>query len=164
MPLVLGVDSSTQATKVEVRDAETGKPWGAGRRLHPDTSPPRSEQDPSAWWGAFVQAVHEAARYNVAAISVAGQQHGLVGLDGEGRPVHPAKLWNDTESSDQAAALVEKLGAEAWARAVGTVPVASLTVTKLAWLRDRQPAAFRQLRHVLLPHDWLTWRLTGRMV
>jgi xylulokinase len=164
MPLVLGADSSTQSTTIEVRDAETGKRWGSGRWSHPETTPPRSEQQPAAWWAAFVQAVHEARRYNVAAISVAGQQHGLVALDRDATPVYPAKLWNDTESADQAAELLGHLGAEGWAKAVGTVPVSALTVTKLAWLRERHPDAFQKIRHVLLPHDWLTWRLTGRMV
>jgi xylulokinase len=112
----------------------------------------------------MIQAIHEAGRYNVAAMSVCGQQHGLVGLDRDGQPVHPAKLWNDTESADQAAALMDDLGAEVWAQAVGSVPVASLTITKLAWLREREPDAYRRLEHVLLPHDWLTWRLTGHMV
>jgi xylulokinase len=164
MPLVVGADSSTQSTKVEVRDAETGRRWGHGRRPHPETIPPRSEQDPSSWWAAMIQAIHEAGRYNVAAMSVCGQQHGLVGLDREGQPVHPAKLWNDTESADQAAALVDGLGPEVWAQAVGSVPVASYTISKLAWLREREPDAYARLEHILLPHDWLTWRLTGHMV
>lgn len=164
MPLVAGIDSSTSATKVEVRDADTGRHWGSGRRPHPPTTPPRSEQDPAAWWGALVQAWHDAARYGPLAISVAGQQHGLVVLDEEARVLRPAKLWNDTESASDAAALVEAAGSQVWAEACGSVPVASFTVTKLAWLKRVDPVTFARLRHVLLPHDWLTWRLTGRLV
>lgn len=162
--LVAGVDSSTTAAKVEVRDADTGRRWASGRWPHPTTQPPRSEQDPGSWWGALVQAWHDAGRYDPVALSVAGQQHGLVVLDEEANVLRDAKLWNDTESADDAADLVARLGPQAWAEGCGSVPVASFTVTKLAWLRRAEPDTFARVRHVLLPHDWLTWRLTGRLV
>ena len=166
MALVVGVDSSTSATKVEVRDAETGKRWGAGREPHPPTgTPPRSEQDPSAWWAALIQAFHRAGRYeDVAAISVAGQQHGLIALDTDDRVLRPAKLWNDTESAPEAAELVARLGSRGWASSAGSVPTASFTVTKLAWLRRHEPDTYARLARVALPHDWLTLKLTGRLV
>jgi xylulokinase len=166
MPLVGGVDSSTTATKVEVRDLDTGRVVGRGAAPHPPTRPPRSEQDPAAWWAAFEAAWAEAGAPSVSGISVAGQQHGLVALDGERRVVRPAKLWNDTESAPEAAELIERLpgGRKAWADACGLVPVASFTVTKLAWLRRHEPGSWERLAHVLLPHDWLTFRLTGRLV
>src|SRR4051812_14446408 len=166
MALVAGIDSSTSATKVEVLDAETGRRWGRGRESHPPTgTPPRSEQDPGAWWSALIQAFHAAGRYDdVAALSVAGQQHGMVALDDGLDVLRPAKLWNDTESATEAAALVEQLGAEAWATAAGSVPTASFTVTKLAWLRAHEPDTYARLAAVALPHDWLTFRLTGRLV
>ncbi len=85
----------------------------------------------------------------------------MVVLDAAGAVVRPAKLWNDTESAPDAAALVERLGAEAWSAAVGLVPVASYTVTKLAWLRRCEPDAWARLARVVLPHDWLNLRLTG---
>src|SRR6059058_2885500 len=100
MPLVLGVDSSTQATKVEVRDADTGALVADGRAPHPATTPPRSEQHPAAWRDALAAA--RAGLPAVDAISIAGQQHGLVALDSTGEPVRPAKLWNDTESAPDA--------------------------------------------------------------
>src|SRR5688500_5620975 len=101
MALVVGVDSSTQSTKVEARDAATGDVVAGGSAKHPATSPPVSEQDPRAWWDAFVAAIGQLGdhRKEVAAISVAGQQHGLVLLDADGTPVRPAKLWNDTTSA-----------------------------------------------------------------
>ena len=79
--------------------------------------------------------------------------------------VRPAKLWNDTESAEDAASLIEKLpgGRQAWAEACGSVPVASFTITKLAWLRRNEPEAFERMAHVVLPHDWLTFRLTGSL-
>lgn len=168
MPLVLGVDSSTSACKVELRDADSGELVAAGRAPHPPTTPPRSEQDPAAWGHAFEQAcvaagVGDASR-RPDAVAVAGQQHGMVVLDAAGAVLRPAKLWNDTESAPDAASLVERLdgGAAAWATACGSVPVASFTISKLAWLRRREPDVFDRVASVLLPHDWLTATLTGR--
>ncbi len=164
MPLVLGVDSSTQSTKVELRDADDGRLVAAGRAPHPPTTPPRSEQDPEAWWSALRAAVASLPGAEIAAVSVAAQQMGLVVLDGLGNVVRPAKLWNDTESAAESRRLVEKLGAGAWARACGSVPVASFTITKLAWLKQHEPSSWARLARVLVPHDWLTWRLSGRFV
>ncbi len=98
---------------------------------------------------------------DVAAVSVGAQQHGMVCLDDSGAVVRPALLWNDTRSDRAAADLVAQLGAEAWARAVGSVPVASFTVTKLRWLAEHEPAHADRTAAVCLPHDWLTWRLAG---
>jgi xylulokinase len=164
MPLVLGVDSSTQSTKVELRDADDGRLVASGRAPHPATDPPRSEQDPQVWWAALGAAIAQLPRVEVAAVSVAAQQMGLVALDAALTPVRPAKLWNDTESASQAAAMVERFGAAQWARACGSVPVASFTVTKLAWLREVEPSSYARLARACVPHDWLTLRLAGRLV
>ncbi len=106
------------------------------------------------------------ARRTVTAISVAGQQHGMVVLDEQREVLRPAKLWNDTESAPDAAWLIGQLpgGRQAWADACGLVPVASFTITKLSWLHRSEPETWRRLAHVVLPHDWLTFRLTGRLV
>ena len=165
-PLVAGVDSSTQSTKVELREVETGALVGTGRGPHPPTSPPVSEQDPGSWWSALVEALSQLRPYldRVVAISVAGQQHGLVLVDSAGKTVRPAKLWNDTTSAAQATALRERLGAAEWASRCGLVPVASFSITKLAWLAGHEPGHLARADRVLLPHDWLTWRLTGQHV
>ena len=166
MPLVVGVDSSTQSTKVEARDADTGQVVATGTAKHPPTSPPVSEQDPRAWWDALVTAMSQLGdhRHDVVAISVAGQQHGLVLLDDEGLPVRPAKLWNDTTSAPQAERMVLELGTEQWAALTGSVPVASFTITKLAWVAEHEPEALARATRVMLPHDYLTWRLCGQHV
>lgn len=164
MPLVAGVDSSTSACKIEVRDVDTGALVASGRAPHPPTTPPCSEQHPDAWWSAFEEAAGQADLYGAnrpEAIAVGGQQHGLVVLDDQGEVLRPAKLWNDTESADDAAALVEALGADAWVTACGSVPVPSFTITKLAWLKRREPETFARVSRAMLPHDWLTHRLTG---
>jgi xylulokinase len=163
MTLVAGIDSSTQACKVVVRDAETGRLARQGRAAHPGGT----EVDPEAWWAALQEAVAEAGGLDdVEAVAVAAQQHGCVCLDGDGHVVRPALLWNDTRSAAAASELVTELGpgadgGRAWAEAVGSVPVAAFTVTKLRWLADHEPDNARRAEAVCLPHDWLTWRLTG---
>ncbi|MFN8023312.1 MAG: xylulokinase [Acidimicrobiales bacterium] len=159
--LVAGVDSSTQSTKVEIRRLDDGAVVAHGSAPHPATTPPRSEQDPAAWLEAFHAAWSSAGSPTVEAISVAGQQHGMVALDGDGQVLRPAKLWNDTESAPDAGWLRKQLpeGAAAWAQAVGSVPTASFTATKLSWLHRSEPETWARLAHVLLPHDWLTSQL-----
>jgi xylulokinase len=162
---VLGVDSSTQACKVERRDVATGRLLGAGRAPHPAVTPPRSEQHPHAWRDALVAAVRQACPdggADVVAISAAAQQHGMVVLDAQDTVLRPAKLWNDSESAPQAQELRTMLTAAQWAQACGSVPVASFTITKLAWLAASEPDVFARVASVLLPHDWLTSWLCGR--
>jgi xylulokinase len=164
--LVAGIDSSTQSCKVVIREAVTGALVREGRAPHPDGT----EVDPAAWREALSVALTEAGGLaDVAAVSVAGQQHGMVCLDAEGEVVRPALLWNDTRSAAAAAALVAELGdgdgdrgARAWAGAVGSVPLAAFTVTKLRWLAEHEPDAMARTAAVCLPHDWLTWQLAGR--
>lgn len=195
--LVAGVDSSTQSCKVVIRDAETGALVRSGSAPHPAGT----EVHPDAWWDALQAAVAAAGGLDdVAAVSVAGQQHGMVCLDSDGAVVRPALLWNDTRSAGAAAALVaeagrrvrpfpvsgtdrevqsredagsgplagDELGTSAleagarwWADAVGSVPVASFTATKLRWLAENEPENAARTAAVCLPHDWLTWRLAG---
>ncbi len=162
MQLVAGVDSSTQSTKIEVRELSTGRIVASGSAPHSVVTPPTSEQDPMSWFVAFESAWGAAGSPDVDSISVGGQQHGMVALDVSGDPIHPAKLWNDTESSDDAQRLIDQLGsAAAWVEAVGSVPVAAFTITKLSWLRRTRPNAWANIDRVMLPHDYLTHRLTG---
>jgi xylulokinase len=158
--LVAGVDSSTQSTKVLLCQAEDGAVVGQSSAPHPDGT----ECAPELWW----QALSEAGRGlldRADAIGVAAQQHGMVVLDEAGQVIRPALLWNDMRSAPQAAALIAELGGPAeWARRTGSVPTASFTVTKLRWLAEHEPASAERAAHVLLPHDWLTWRLTGGAV
>lgn len=165
MPLVVGVDSSTSACKIQVRDAESGEVVATGRAPHPATNPPCSEQDPRDWERAFAVACAEAGvpgSHAPVAVAVAAQQHGLVVLGADGEVLRPAKLWNDTESAPDAQALLTELTPAAWARACGSVPVPSFTITKLRWLLRCEPDTLRRTASIMLPHDWLTFRLTGR--
>ncbi|BFV57336.1 xylulokinase [Kitasatospora sp. CMC57] len=162
--IAIGIDSSTQATKALAVDVATGELLGEGRAPHTvrGTGGAR-ESDPEQWWQALCTAVAATGHADRAdAVSVAGQQHGLVTLDAAGSPVHPAMLWNDTRSAPEAAALVQELGRDEWARRVGSVPGASFTVTKWAWLRAQGLTS--GVAAVRLPHEYLTERLTGKAV
>src|SRR5919107_1271197 len=152
MTLVAGVDSSTQSCKVVVRGAESGALVREGRAAHPDGT----EVDPAAWSTALRTAIGAAGGLaDVAAVAVGGQQHGMVCLDDAGEVVRPALLWNDTRSAQAATDLTAELGGgQAWADAVGLVPVASFTVTKLRWLAEHEPANAARTAAVCLPHDW----------
>ena len=159
MTLVAGIDSSTQSCKVLVCDAGTGEVLREGRAPHPDGI----EIDPGAWEAAAHAAIEAADGFDdVAAVSVGAQQHGMVCLDAAGDVVRPALLWNDVRSAGAALALVDEFGGpDAWADAVGVVPLSAITVAKLRWLADHEPENADRTAAVCLPHDWLTWRLRG---
>ncbi|HXA62627.1 MAG TPA: xylulokinase [Streptosporangiaceae bacterium] len=153
-PLVAGIDSSTQSTKVVLCRASDGTVVEEFSAPHPDGT----ECDPRHWLAALEQGRELLER--ASAVSVAAQQHGMVALDSAGEVVRPALLWNDTRSAPQAAALVAELGGPLeWASLAGSVPVASFTVTKLRWLAEAEPPHAARTAAVLLPHDWLTWKL-----
>ena len=157
-PLVAGVDSSTQSVKVVVRNAQTGELVREVRATHPDGT----EVAPQVWWQALSGVLADALE-DVTAMAVAAQQHGMVVLDEAGEVVRPALLWNDTRSAEDAADLVRELGGpQAWADAVGSVPVAAFTVSKVRWLARSEPEQARRVASLMLPHDYLTWLLAGR--
>lgn len=165
MALVAGVDSSTQSCKIVIRDAKTGALVRQARASHPDGT----EIHPEHWRTALGEAIESAGGLeDVAALAVGGQQHGMVVLDADGEVIRPALLWNDTRSAAAADELIRELGdgdeeagRRAWAQAIGSVPVASLTITKLRWLADHEPDNAARIAAICLPHDWLTWRLSG---
>jgi xylulokinase len=156
--LVAGIDSSTQSTKVLLVRAADGRvvdsasaPHPAGTQVHPD-----------AWWEALQQA-GAGLLDRASAIGVGGQQHGMVALDASGDVVREALLWNDLRSAPQIATVVEHLGgAQECANRIGSVPPASFTVTKLRWMAEHEPDNAARTAAVLLPHDWLTWKLGGQ--
>ncbi len=157
--LIAGVDSSTQSVKVVIRDAYTGELIRQGRAPHPEGT----EIDPALWKEALANAISQAGGLqDIEAISIAGQQHGMVALDSDGNVIRPALLWNDTRSAGAARDLNSELGGnfEA-ARKVGSVLVASFTASKLRWLADNEAANAARVAAVALPHDWLSWQLQG---
>lgn len=157
--LVAGVDSSTQSTKIVIRDAQTGELIRQARASHPDGT----EVDPLHWKNALDTAMKEIGGIDdVDAISVGGQQHGMVALDESGKVIRPALLWNDVRSAKEATQLNQELGGDAQtARKVGSVLVASFTASKLRWLADHEKENAAKVRAVALPHDWVSWQLSG---
>ena len=182
--LVAGVDTSTQSTKVRVTDALTGRTVRFGQARHPKGT----SVDPNAWWDAFLAAAREAGGLDdVSALAVGGQQHGMVLLDERGAVIRDALLWNDTRSAPQAERLIRAFGEapatdaerargvedgdgddaatlrgkQRWVLAVGSSPVASYTLTKVAWTAEAEPDNARRIAAIALPHDWLSWRIAG---
>lgn len=160
MTLVAGVDSSTQSVKIVVCDLENGAVVRSGRASHPDGT----EVSASAWLTAYQEATTDPALLDgVAALAVGGQQHGMVTLDEDGELVRDALLWNDNRSAPDAIDLIAELGGPTvWADAVGSVPVASMTVAKIRWLARAEPENAARTAQVVLPHDWLSWQIGGR--
>ena len=159
MTLVAGVDSSTQAVKVVIRDAHSGALIREGRASHPEGT----EVDPKKWWEALEMAISSAGGLDdVDAISIGGQQHGMVALDQAGEVIRPALLWNDTRSAQTAETLNQELGGnQAMADACGSVLVASFTASKVRWMADSEPELTSRVVAIALPHDWLSWQLQG---
>ena len=159
MTLIAGVDSSTQSVKLVIRDAHSGALVREGRAPHPDGT----EVDPKRWWDALQLAISQAGGLDdVSAISVGGQQHGMVALDAHGEVIRPALLWNDTRSADSAETLNSEVGGnQAMADATGSVLVASFTASKVRWMADNEPELAAKVAAIALPHDWLSWQLQG---
>lgn len=159
--VVVGIDSSTQSCKVLTVDVASGQVLDQGSAAHPDGT----AIDPRVWTEALRQAWLEAKVTDLGksaiGVAVGAQQHGMVALDAGNRPVFDALLWNDTRSAPQAARMVSELGAQAWIDSVKVLPVASFTVSKLAWLQQNHPELARQTAKVCLPHDWLNLQLAG---
>ncbi|WP_413723894.1 xylulokinase [Sodalis sp. RH16] len=164
--IAAGIDSSTQSCTVLLRSLGDGGVIAQARAPHPPTTPPCSEQDPEAWWQALCLALGELREYwpRIAALSVGGQGHGLVILDENDRPLRPAKLWNDTESAPQARWLLQQLTPLEWACATGSVPGPAMTIAKLAWTEQHHPGLLARSRRIMLPFDYLVYRLCGRSV
>lgn len=154
--VVLGIDSSTQSTKVVAVDLESGEVVAEGRAPHTGAD----TQDPRDWWSALETAVHVARRdeFEVRGLAVGGQQHGLVTLDGDGEPVKPASLWNNVDAAQDAERLND---AADFAAEVGSRLVASFTVAKVAHLARVAPAELMRIHSICLPHDYLNVRLIG---
>jgi xylulokinase len=156
--VVLGVDSSTQSTKVLAVDVETGEVVSEGRVPHSG----HHTQHPAEWWQALIVATRAAvsADLRVEAMSAGGQQHGMVVLDADGEVIRPAPLWNNVAAAPDA----ERLNSLAdFAAEIGTRLVASITIAKLAHLARTAPEDLARTTAVGLPHDWLNLCLTGNL-
>src|SRR5262245_26793513 len=159
--LFLGLDVGTQGTKALAVDVDARAVIARASSTYdliPGLPPGAAEQHPDTWWSAVRACTASLAREvelgRVRAIGVSGQQHGFVALDARKQVIRPAKLWCDTSTAAEARELTQTLGRH--------VP-AGFTASKILWLKRHEPARFARLAHVLLPHDWVNWRLTGEL-
>ncbi|MCH6255945.1 xylulokinase [Puniceicoccaceae bacterium K14] len=169
MSLFLGIDSGTQSVKAVVYDATAKKIVAEGKAPHSLISGLPSghmEQHPEEWAKAMDDAILSALanidKSAVKAIGVSGQQHGFVPLDGEGKVIRPAKLWCDTSTMEECSLIADALGGQMAAiDKIGNRILPGFTAPKILWLKRNEPEKFARLRHVLLPHDYLNFYLTG---
>ncbi len=156
MARVAGVDSSTQSVKIVVRDSDTGTLLSQASHPHPDGT----EVDPQHWLDALHRVIEEIGGLDsLDAISIGGQQHAMVLLDANGEVIRPALLWNDTRSAGQATAINEKF--PNIHQQTGSQLVASFTASKVRWVLENEPANAAKIAAIALPHDWLSWKLSG---
>ncbi|KRG68490.1 xylulokinase [Pseudoxanthomonas dokdonensis] len=167
MTLVAGIDAGTQSVKVVVYDAQSCQlraTASAALELISGDDGSR-EQHPQAWMDAVEQCfarIDPQLRQGIAALAVSGQQHGLVALDADGNVLAPAKLWCDTSSSAECEEIMQALGgAQGCIEAAGNPILAGYTASKIRWTRKHRPQAYAALATILLPHDYLNFRLTG---
>jgi xylulokinase len=168
----IGVDSGTQGTKVLITDFE-GRIVARGQASHrfvEGLKPGESEQDPQAWIDALETALGQIlknagiAASEIVSLGVSGQQHGFVPLDGSGQPLRPAKLWNDTSTVKETETIIEKLGGKQdIIHKLGINLAVGYTASKILWLREHEPENYQKLRHILLPHNYINYVLTGRL-
>ena len=168
MTLLLGIDLSTTGAKALLIDDE-------GRVVSSATTPltlstPHalwSEQNPEDWWQATLKSVASviasanATSESIAAIGLTGQMHGLVLLDHEGRVLRPAILWNDQRCGVECDEIRERVGREKLLRTTGNDALTGFTAPKILWVEKHEPEIYRRIRHVLLPKDYIRYKLTG---
>ncbi|WP_339489274.1 xylulokinase [Pseudomonas sp. EL_65y_Pfl2_R95] len=169
--MYLGIDCGTQGTKALILNPETGEVLGQGSASHQLISGPngRREQHVDQWLTALEQATHAALQQAglsgqaIKGMAVSGQQHGLVLLDQQGTVLRPAKLWCDTESTAENQKLLDDLGGEAGSiERLGVAIAPGYTLSKLLWTQRHHPKIYAQIAHILLPHDYINYWLTGR--
>lgn len=169
--LFLGIDCGTQGTKALILDSRSGKVLGQGAAAHSliSSANGRREQDPAQWLEALTIATRQAllaaniSGQEILGIGVSGQQHGLVLLNEQGQVLRPAKLWCDTETTAENGRLLAHLGGESGSlERLGVAIAPGYTVSKLLWTQEQHPQIFARIAHILLPHDYLNYWLTGR--
>jgi xylulokinase len=163
---LLGVDVGTSGTKALLIDV-TGNVVASATHEYPMATPRPlwAEQDPDDWWRAATAAIRKIARQvdreQIAGVGLSGQMHGLVLLDASGAVLRPCILWNDQRTGPQCAALTERIGARRLLDLIGNPLLPGFTAPKIAWVRENEPDVYRRIAHVLLPKDYLRYRLTG---
>ena len=168
MPLLCGIDVGTTGARAIVID-EHGTIKGVGSADYPLSAPRPgwTEQDPEAWWTGSAESIHdaltaaEARRGDVAAVGLSGQMHSLVLLDGAGRVLRPAILWNDQRTAEECAEITRRVGWERLIAVTRNPVLPGFTAPKILWVRRHEPETYARVASLLLPKDFTRFRLTG---
>ena len=168
MHYLIGIDSSTTATKALLIDEQGDVVAVAATEYAFETPHPLwSEQSPALWWHGTVQSIRQVlskAGVNgkqVAAVGLTGQMHGLVLLDEAGEVLRPAILWNDQRTGAQCDAIRQRLGKSRLVEITGNDALTGFTAPKILWVQETEPEVWQQARHILLPKDYVRYKLTG---
>jgi xylulokinase len=164
----LGLDVSTTGSKALLID-DRGAVKGVAVTPHTLQTPKPlwSEQNPEEWWKASAESIRKVLKETgvdggrVAAVGLTGQMHGLVLMDAEGKVLRPAILWNDQRTEAQCDEIRRVIGKEKFIRITGNDALTGFTAPKILWVKENEPEVFQKARHVLLPKDYLRYRLTG---
>jgi xylulokinase len=168
MPYLLGLDVSTTGAKAIII-ADDGRVVATHTTPQPISNPRPlwSEQNPSDWWDGIVQSIRavlaesKLTGADIAAVGPAGQMHGLVLMDERGEVLRPAILWNDQRTQAQCDAMTEKIGFSRLIQLTGNRALTGFTAPKILWVRDNEPEVFAKAAHMLLPKDYIRYKLTG---
>lgn len=168
MTYFLGIDTSTTSSKA-LLISEDGEVVGAASSPHTLQTPRPlwSEQDPRQWWEAASASIRSVLEQtgvggeSVAAVGLTGQMHGLVLLDEAGNVLRPAILWNDQRTQSQCDEIHQIIGRERFIQVTGNVALTGFTAPKILWVKENEPDVFAKGKHVLLPKDYVRYRLTG---
>lgn len=168
MPYFMGIDISTTSAKAIIID-ETGavKATGSTPQLISQPHPQWSEQHPTDWWDGVVASIQVALVEanligdDIVGIGLTGQMHGLVMLDPEGQVLRPSILWNDQRTQAQCDWMTETIGFERLIKLTGNRALTGFTAPKILWVRDNEPEVYAKCAHILLPKDYIRFKLTG---
>ena len=164
----LGIDTSTTSSKALLMD-ERGAVVAVASSPHTlqTTRPLWSEQDPLEWWEAVTASIRAVLNQvsirseDIAAVGLTGQMHGLVLLDKAGQVLRPAILWNDQRTQNQCDEIHQRVGRERFIQITGNLALTGFTAPKILWVAENEPEVYASVRHVLLPKDYIRYRLTG---
>src|SRR6476660_26636 len=170
MPHLLGIDIGTSGTKPPVCD-EDGKVLATAMAEHPISSPKPgwSEQNPEDWWQATIKATNAVLKKaklkgaDVGGVGLSGQMHGSVFLGNGSKALRPALLWNDQRTAEQCAEIESKAGGRgALIELVANPALTGFTAPKILWVRQHEPRVYEKTKHILLPKDYIRYRMTGQ--
>lgn len=166
MRYLIGIDIGTSGTKTVLFD-ETGQTVRAETIAYPMHQPQNgwAEQEPSDWWKAVLQGLKNVTEGvdGIAGIGLSGQMHGLVMLDETGEVIRPAIIWCDQRTENECREMTERLGKKTLIEITANPALTGFTASKILWVRNNEPENFKRCRYILLPKDYIRYKLTGEL-